>query len=492
MSKCDYYMVIGAINNYNYNIANYEKRSTTVNETSTSSSSNFENAPKNATNPLQKYPSGVAFAGLFSTDEIKDPTQNQKYQEVKNVADGETRQRLKALLKSGRLLDKNSNDGTTTLDNLHKIATTPRYTGLDNKVTLKETVKELENPFIITQKFGDIPQEIDPLITSYENKLKAEGKEPQGFTTNPQEYNVEYSSTCPAASMQFNLADKKPAEYARIAAGLTSPDGEFTKRVNYSNISPSMLESLELLKDFNVTIKKPADSWEHLDVSVKPDANAIIRAQVQNNYQDPGERSSVGTLIQSAFMNLASQNAYNSLTDKRYGKFSSNNEGLTEFEKNFLESIMDDEPKISIVYQNIDDDQKLQSYNFDFKSTEDHLLQSLGSGSNVIIGIIEFDKNNTVIGGHEITVIGAKKDMKGNINFICNDTDDDYTGPIVLSSQELIPKIHHAGIPAKLIEMPKQDQVGYQILSEYRASKNSPYTQTIVAPQQGQKLDIAG
>jgi len=483
-------MVIGAINNYNYNTA---KRNINSQEASNSAISKTVPTPVSTPPELKKVPQNIAFAGLFSSNELQDPEQNEKYNEIKNVADPETKQRLKNLIKTGRLLNKNSNDGSTTLDNLHKIATTERFAGLDNQVVLRETVKEIENPFIITQKFGDIPKEVDPLITEYENQLQANNKAPQGMTTDPKEYNVEYSSTCPAASMQFNLADKKPAEYARIAADLTSPEGQFVKKVKYGNISPSLLESLELLKDFNVTIKKPAKNWDDVDVLVKPDANAIVRAQVQNSYQDPGERSSVGTLMQSAFMNLASQNAYNSLTDKRYGKFSSNNEGLTEFEKNFLESVVDDEPKVSIVYQNIDEDQKLQGYNFDFKSTEDHLLQSLGSGSNVIIGIIEFDKDHKVIGGHEITVIGAKKDLKGNVSFICNDTDDDYTGPIMVSSEELVPKIHHAGIPAKLVEMPKQPQVGYQILNEYNTYKNTAQQPQAQAqqPQAGQKLDIA-
>lgn len=466
-------MVIGAINNYNYSITNpgYSKKD--VNSTATTAPINTPSAPVASQTQTPSISKDLAFSGLFGSPSIKDPEQKKKYQEVTSVADAETKKHLKNLLKTGRLLNKESNDGSTTLDNLHLIATTPRHAGLDNRVILRETVKELENPFIITQKFGDIPQGIDEQIVNYEKQLKEKNIAPEGTTLNPQEYNVEYSSTCPAASMQFNLADKKPAEYARIAASLTSPDPKFTKRVNFKNIAPSIVESLELLKDFKAEIKKPADSWEHIDVIVKPDQNAIIRAQIQNSHQDPGERSSVSSLMQSAFMNLGSQDAYNSLTDKRYGKFSTNNEGLTEFEKNFLESIMDDEPKISIVYQNIDDDQKLQGYNFDHKATEQHLLESLKSDSNVIIGIIEFDENKQVIGGHEITVIGSKKDMKGNVSFICNDTDDNYSGPIMIRSEDLIPKIHHAGIPAKLVELPKEKEVGYQILDDYSNFKNT-------------------
>jgi len=478
-------MAIGAVNNYsNYSIANqsYQKKDLKTSEVSTPISAANPTAPLPQAHSLSR---SVAFSGLFaSSPAIKDSEKNKKYEELQTVADTDTKHKLKSLLKSGRLLNSNSSDGSSTLDSLHRIATTERHIGLDNKIILRETVKELENPFIITQKFGDIPPETVAPIVNYEKQLQSQKKPPVGITSDPKDFNVEYSSTCPAASMQFNIADKKPAEYARLAADLTSPEGQFIKKVKYTNISPSMSESLELLKDFNVNVKKSPNNWEALDVIVKPDANAMVRAQIQNNHQNPGERSSVSSLMQSAFMTLGSQNAYNSLTDKRYGKFSTNNEGLTEFEKNFLESIMDDEPKVSIVYQNIDDDQKLQNYNFDHKETENHLLESLKSGSNIIIGILEFDENKTVLGGHEITVIGSKKDAKGNVNFICNDTDDNYSGPIMISSKDLIPKIHHAGIPAKLVDIPQQPDTGYQILSDYKNYKKSDEAQA------GQKLNL--
>lgn len=467
-------MVIGSINNYNYSIANqaYAGRNVKLDSSTSAVSNPMQSAARQ--NPV-KVPQHVAFAGIFtSPSEIKDPEQNQKYDDIQSVADHQTKRRLQNLLKTGRLLNSNSNDGSTTLDNLHRIATTPRHAGLDNQVILRETVKELENPFIITQKFGDIPKGVAPQIVAYEQQLQGQKDAPQGLTLNSADYNVEYSSTCPAASMQFNLADKKPAEYARIAADLTSPEGQFVKRVKYKNIAQTLPETLEILKDFNVNIKPTPNNWDNVDIIIKPDANAMVRAQVQNNYQDPGERSSISTLMQSAFMNLASENAYNSLTDKRYGKFSINNEGLTEFEKNFLESIMDDEPRISVVYQNVDDEKRLQGYSFDFKTTESHLLQALSSGSNVIIGITEVDpQTKEILGGHEITVIGAKKDMNGELSFICNDTDDDYSGATIIKAKDLIPKIHHAGIPAKLVELPEQKSLGYQILEDYNKSKKS-------------------
>lgn len=431
--------------------------------------SSISHETNTANRPIKQPPShnSVAFSGLFGFGpEIKDPAQNKKYQDLKAISDSGTKHSLKKLLKSGRLLNANSNDNSTVLDNLHKIATTPRHEGLDNKIILKETIKAIENPFIITQNFGNIPQDKVNGLVEFEEKLKNSPEAPEGLTTNPNSFNVPASSTCVAASMQFNLADKKPAEYARMAEGLSSEAGQVKSLVRYDNIAPGMAESLELLKDFNIPAK--AHNWEKVEVTIEPDINGLVRAHIQNDDKDPGERSAVSALMQSAFMNLGSQHSYNALTDKRYGKFSTNNEGLTEFEKNFTESIVDNDSKISITYQNVDENQVLTSYNFDHKDTEKHLLDTLKSGSNIIVGIVDMDETNRIIGGHEITIIGSKRDIAGNVNFICNDTDDNYEGAIMIKSEDLIPKIHHAGIPSKLVDMPEPRDLGYQILEEYR------------------------
>ncbi len=60
--------------------------------------------------------------------------------------------------------------------------------------------------------------------------------------------------------------------------------------------------------------------------------------------------------MQSTFMQLGSENTYNSLTDKKHSEFNQNDSGLTEFEKNFVETIVDyDTPKISMTYQITDE-----------------------------------------------------------------------------------------------------------------------------------------
>jgi len=73
-------------------------------------------------------------------------------------------------------------------------------------------------------------------------------------------------------------------------------------------------------------------------------------------------------------------------------------------------------------------------------------------GENIIIGYTQTNENNIIVNGHEITIVGYKKDDNGKLNFICNDTDDGISRPIVYSEDYLLPKIHHAALPKEVVE----------------------------------------
>ena len=62
------------------------------------------------------------------------------------------------------------------------------------------------------------------------------------------------------------------------------------------------------------------------------------------------------------------------------------------------------------------------------------------------------DNNNIIIGGHEITVVDYKRDISGKLIFVCNDTDDDNPKPIEYTEDYLLPKVHHAALPQKVVE----------------------------------------
>lgn len=382
---------------------------------------------------LQAYHPSFTANKADKTKQIKQlPSTKEQLKLVASKLDKESLATLSKLEAKGILADNSSNDGSTVLENLYKIATEPRIVGLDDKLILAEVIKALDNPYSITQKFGDIPKNVADEIS------QEIGKE---FPK--QAYNV-ISSSCVVASMEFNLASRKPAEFARFAQGLSSNQYSVEKKIHTSDISGGFAESLWKLREFN-TISK-INSWDDLTINIQPDRNAIVRARVQTSYKDPNERSCIDVLIQSALLNLGSQNTYNALTDERTGKFNNDNSGLTDFEKNFVEEIVFEMPKISVVYQNLDENGYLIGYNCQPEETKQHILRSLELGQNVIIGYTHLDANNKVDGGHEITIVGYEKDATGKGFFICNDTDDDIDSAIKISEEKLLPLIHHAGI----------------------------------------------
>ncbi|MDD3593374.1 MAG: hypothetical protein PHX18_01980 [Candidatus Gastranaerophilales bacterium] len=419
-----------------------------------------------------------SFNGLLSdlvgTNKFATAQEKQAYKELSGTLKGKDKANFELLYKTGRLSDRNSNDKSSTIENLYRIYKEPRIIGLSKEKILSETVERLANPFIINQKFSTIPAEIaTEVIKSKQQEKVIKSTLSSGIEDKPndpkgvEDINVQNSASCVAASIEFNLADKKPAEFARLAQGLTSPKMGVISKVKYSDVTPSIIDAMQLFKMFNVEITD-AD-WHTADIKIAPDRDAIIRARVQSTYGNKeNERAAVDILMQSAFMQVGSQSTYNSLTDKRYGQLNTNNTGLTEFEKTFTETVINNEgEKTSMTYQNVDENAVLQGYNTGFEVICDHLLKSLSSGHNVIIGITETDSDKKIIGGHEITVIAAKTGADKELYFVCNDTDDTHNGPIEIKAKDLIPKIHHAGIPTKILGPQPIESNGLNLLREY-------------------------
>lgn len=372
--------------------------------------------------------------------------EKQKYTELLKVVDKSTKKQLETLLKTGILLNSDSNNKTTVLDNLYTIATTPRAEGLDSKTLLKDVVSTISYPYLITQQFGDIPNQYR------QRAINANTENKTNYVDSYVAHNdidVEYSGTCVAASIEFNLAKKMPAEFARFAEGLSSKDMCVTKTIKLSNLADNTLDAVWLLNAFEIPFE--ADNFNTAKLKFAPDKNAIIRAQIQTTNRDEGERSPLDVLMQSTFMQVGSQQSYNTLTDKRHGKFNQNDKGLIEFEKTFTESVVEDKNKISVTYQTVDDNARLIGYETDRETMKRHLLSALDMGENVIIGYTQVDRNNIIINGHEITIVGYKTGADGKLTFVCNDTDDNLSQPIEYSEDYLLPKIHHAALPQSVV-----------------------------------------
>ncbi len=403
---------------------NEHKNNTNINTNSTNL--NFTATPVN-----------TGFRTSLTTKEEKE-----KYKTLSQELDKPDRKYLDYALKSGILLNNDSNDNTSVLDNLYKMATTPRANGLENKKLLKDTLISVTDPYTITQKFGDIPDEyktevINKLTNNSPNLIKRKSTEI--------ELQELFSGCCVAASEQFNLAKKQPAEYVRFAEGLTSPEKSVSKNIKLDSLSENTLDAIWLLNSFEIPYE--AKDFKTAKIKLAPDENAYLRAKIQQNYRDNLERSSIDVLMQSTFMNVASQQSYNSLNDKRGGKFSNEDSGLIDYEKTFLESVVEDKNIMSVTYQNVDDNQTLIGYATDYDTAKSQLLETLDKGKNIIIGYTLTDDSKKIIGAHEITITDYRKDDKGELYFICNDTDDDVSEPIEYPATYLIPKIHHAGLP---------------------------------------------
>lgn len=422
--------------------------------------------------PKQITHDSLNFSGFFNRYDIpvklKSTEDKEKYKIILDLLDKEDQHNLDILSKTGRLFSRNSNDKSTTLDNLYKIAISSRAQGLDKNIILKDTIKTLANPFRINQHFGYISQEMarDVLNKPKYKDVIRQITDIKKAPVNSSDFNIDGSATCVAASIEFNLADKKPAEFARYVQELTSPSMSVTSKIQYKNISKNIEDAIQILTDFKLENK--IIDWENVEVQLKPDKAAIIRAMSQSNNNLVNTRNTVDVLMQSTFMQAGSVNSYNSLTDERHGGFNLDIKGLTEYEKTFVESVVNniEGGKTSLTYQIVDDNKKITGYNYDFETTKQHLIKSLENSSNVIVGITETDENNIIIGGHEITVIDHKTDENGELLFVCNDTDDNYFGKNIIKASDLIPMIHHAGVPSKILDI-EEEEYAYEMLKEF-------------------------
>ena len=434
---------------------------------STDSSTGTVSCDTNNTKKI--YPSFQAASSVINVRTMLTPEENQKYETVASVLNKKDKKLLKMALKSGLLLRNDAEDRTTVLDNLHKIITTPRVKGLDSDKIVQSVLETIANPSIITQRFGDIPNIVMPKVIDY---MTADSTDERERKLKEAEFNEMYSGCCVAASVEFNLAHRHPAEFARFVEGLTSPAVEVKKTINLEKLSKNTLDAIWLLNAFEVPYE--LNGINQATLTLKPDKEAIIRARIQNNYRDPLERSSIDVLMQSMLMQLGTEQTYTSLLDIRGGKFSREDKGLIDFEKTFIESVVEDKDTTSVVYQTVDENQRVIGQEADYQTVKSQLLEALEMGKNIIIGYMITDAAGVIENAHEITIIGARKTSTGETIFICNDTDDDIPFPIEYSETYLIPKIHHAGLPTliaeKSLDLTENWQIAMREFEEYLKS----------------------
>ena len=156
------------------------------------------------------------------------------------------------------------------------------------------------------------------------------------------------------------------------------------KTIKMNNLADNTLDAIWLLNAFEIPYE--AHDFDRATLKFAPDKNAIVRAFIQTVDKDRLERSPLDVLMQSTFMQVGSQQSYDSLTDKRAGKFNQNDKGLIEFEKTFTESVVEDKNKISVTYQTVDGNAKLIGYETSFDTMKKQITDALNLGENVIVG----------------------------------------------------------------------------------------------------------
>ncbi|MCQ2739509.1 MAG: hypothetical protein MJ237_04695 [bacterium] len=432
------------------NYGNYEKNyfasGTKVIQTapiplqSTNDNSNIKSVPQQ----LPSFRAGSYTSTVTVKTELTTKEEKEKYKELSEALDGKYRRKLEYALKSGILLKNESSDKSSVLDNIHKILKDERDQGLDNITLIKECLDIIDNPYVITQTCEDIPNEYKKPVLGIITNLS----EDREVLENTNKYlNELHTGTCPAASIEFDLATRQPAEFFRIVEGLTSPKNEAYKTIKLDALNEKTEVALWLLETFKTPYV--AVDMNSAIVRLKPDKNAIIRARIQNNHRDKGERSIIDVLMQSTMMQLGSQQTYDSLIDKRApNDFTEEDGGLIDMEKTYVESIMENKNTTSVIYQNVDESGKLTGYNKPTDAIKKDLIDTLAMGYNVIIGYTWPDPDNdNKLAGHEITIVGTKTSSNGETIFICQDSDDELDKPIEMPESFLLTHIHHAGLP---------------------------------------------
>lgn len=395
-----------------------------------------------STVPISNSATNSAPAQLRTELTTKD--EKEQYKTILSKLDKTSRKSLDLLLKGGILLSNNSDDKSTVLTNLYKIATEPRAEGLNTNTILKDTISTIIYPYMITQQFGDIPSKYRDEVIRINNKTNPNP------TLSVEDVDVEHSGTCVAASTEFKLAKQAPAEFARFAQELSSPKMSVEKTISLIELADNTLNGVWLLNAFEIPYEMK--DYNTARIKLAPDKNALVRAQIQTTDKDPDERTPLDVLMQSTFMQVGSQQSYNTITDKRAGKFNQNDKGLIEFEKTFTESVVFGKNILSVTYQTVDENARLIGYETDFGTMKKHITEAIDMGENVIIGYTQTNENNIIVNGHEITIVGYRTDNNGKTVFICNDTDDNISKPIEYSEDYLLPKIHHAALPKEIVE----------------------------------------
>ncbi len=401
-------------------------------------------------------------AGEKRMDRIK------MYTALHKSLNAEGRDHLASLLKEGVLNDTDTDDAHSTLYHLYSILTTKRGRGLDQDKLLFEAVRILNKPYLITQKFAPLSENVAQEMLALRNNANKSNLHPVKYSPTGarpltwNDINVDNSATCVSSSVMYYMADKKPGELARHLNELTSPMQAFYERVRLDELSPEdPSQATDILKAQDIQYKMSGPGEVMVKVEL-PDAGLLRTRNSNNSSVQTNVRTGVEAAYQSSLTYLSTR-SYDPATDLRdSGTPGEGSKGLTELEKTLMETIVKDNGGVaSVTYQVVAGKKEpqpgeeglpfLYGYTRTFEQTATDIIDALKMGEFVIIGITDTAADGSIAGGHEITITSAFVDPKdGGLKFVVADSDDDIPTPVIREAGELIPKIHHAGMPLSL------------------------------------------
>ena len=405
------------------------------------------------------------------------PQQQVKYNVIYNGLNKDYQKKFAELLSLGKLTADKSNN-QCVLESLYKILTTQRIKGLDAVKLVQESIDILENPNIITQLAEKFPEKqlneaakryyrgIDKRELTLQTQmyniqnaaqtgqplkkyLKTDGTVKQPTEQEKYKYietelrNRNAVGTCAAASIEYDMSTKYPAEFFSLVEQLTSPTGKILKTYLEQKM-PTVIPMGTF--GFGTVLEHDENpEIEEKKVYLKADDEAYYLAKIQNNNKSKNERSMIDILTQSLIMNLASDNEYNSLTDRRKcgDEFVMENGGLYSHEVNFAKSILTGKENVSVQYSV--GLSKNKAIRLKPKSIiKEEIMEALSRGENVVIGY-----NQSGSFGHEITITGHIINDNGEEFFVCQDSCQENAHPKTLSEEFILSNINSASYTAE-------------------------------------------
>ena len=403
-----------------------------------------------------------ALIGKTYGSKRKTLTEKEKvyYAKIYSSLDKETKLKFEKCLKSGKLLLNDSNDNSTILKNLYRIFSEPRAKEVNRDTIIKECINILDNPLIVTQNPEDIPAGFIKNASEYVFNQEEAVRERKRAIAKHSAYMMliledeEYKDkatemkritemlanrnlgTCVAASIEFVMASKHPAEFIRIIAGLTSEKKEVKKMLDLRK-ADLMDDDLDFIKIPNKLINN------RRELTLKADNGAYFLANMQKVCQDNDERTTIDILFQSMIFQIGTQGSYNSISDKHSSLFNKE-DGLNNIEENYILQVLFGVKPQDMVYREYNSDWSLDK-EVDNSIIEKDIDSALRTGKYILIGINCSDTTDYT-DGHELTIIGKTKGLDGTEYYVCKDTDQSFTRPVQIKKEFLLENIINTNI----------------------------------------------